>query len=47
MPDTNYPYVDLNGVFNVQKDYLAKVTSESSDPSTTGIINDIQTNKSE
>jgi hypothetical protein len=43
MPDTNYPYVDLNGVFNVQKDYLAKVTSESSDPSTTGIINDIQT----
>jgi len=41
MADTNYPYVDLNGVFNVQKDYVAKLPT---DQNTAPIISDVRSN---
>jgi len=38
------PTFDLNQVLDIQKDYLTKVTSESQDPNSTSVIQNIQTN---
>jgi hypothetical protein len=43
MPE-NYPYVDLNGVLNIQKDYLGNLSA--SDPDSAAVIRQIQSNLS-
>jgi len=40
----NYPYVDLNGVLNIQKDYLGNLSA--SDPNSAAVISQIQSNLS-
>jgi hypothetical protein len=39
-----YPYVDLNGVLNIQQDYLGNLSA--SDPNSAAVINQIQQNLS-
>jgi hypothetical protein len=41
---SNYPYVDLNGVLNIQKDYLGNLSA--SDTESAAVINQIQQNLS-
>jgi hypothetical protein len=43
MPE-NYPYVDLNGLLNIQKDYLGNLSA--SDPDSAAVITQIQSNLS-
>jgi hypothetical protein len=38
------PIIDLNGVLNVQKDYLLNLKSQSQNSASAGVISDIQTN---
>ena len=40
----SYPYVDLNGVLNIQQDYLGNLSA--SDPKSAAVINQIQQNLS-
>ena len=43
MPE-NYPYVDLNGILNIQKDYLGNLSA--SDTDSAAVITEIQSNLS-
>jgi len=44
MANPSYPYVDLNGVLDIQKNYLSSL--QASDPNSSAMIGSIQTNLS-